>query len=44
MTKELEQKSIDAESQISEMKAQTESISMNLGLHSRETNDKFEDY
>ena len=44
MTKELEQKSIEAEGQISELKAQTESVSMNLGLHSRETNDKFEDY
>lgn len=44
MTKELEAKSVEAEGQISELKAQTESVSMNLGLLSRETEDKFEDY
>jgi len=44
MTKELEAKSIEAETLVSELKAQTESISMNLGLHQRETNDQFEDF
>ena len=44
MTKELEQKSIEDEGQISEQKAQIESMSMNLGLHTRETHDTFEDY
>ena len=44
MTRELEQKSIEAEERTCELKAQVESVSMNLGLQTRETADKFEDY